>query len=205
MPINLMDLYQDESADKDSSQSTQDPSEQNLEPEVNTPQAESAVLESSDNPQDSVIQDVSSTILDSVVESQDVDSQHSESSVEMTDEEKQLIQAMIDDSYQQFYQVVKTNRQLTDKVLKNYADGRVFTGRQAYNMKMVDYLGGEEKVKTIAEELTGLDNLEIGHQRPSNFKDLFLMLEYAKFNGKNSITKSIEKITTPKVLYLWTY
>jgi hypothetical protein len=88
MPINLMDLYQDESADKDSSQSTQDPSEQNLEPEVNTPQAESAVLESSDNPQDSVIQDVSSTILDSVVESQDVDSQHSESSVEMTDEEK---------------------------------------------------------------------------------------------------------------------
>jgi len=124
---------------------------------------------------------------------------------EMTDEGKQLIQAMIDDSYQQFYQVVKTNRQLTDKVLKNYADGRVFTGRQAYNMKMVDYLGGEEKVKTIAEELTGLDNLEIGHQRPSNFKDLFLMLEYAKFNGKNSITKSIEKITTPKVLYLWTY
>jgi len=88
MPINLMDLYKDESADKDSSQSTQDTSEQNLEPEVNTPQAKSNVVESSDNPEDNPIQDVSSAILDSVVESQDIDTQNSDSSVEMSDEEK---------------------------------------------------------------------------------------------------------------------
>ncbi len=124
---------------------------------------------------------------------------------EMTVAEKQLIQAMIDDSYDQFYQVVKQNRQLTDAVLKNYADGRVFTGRQAFNIKMIDYLGGEDKAKSVAEELTGIENLKIGTQKPTNFKDFFLMLDYAQFNKKNPITKSIENMTTPKVLYLWTY
>lgn len=123
---------------------------------------------------------------------------------EMTPAEKQLIQAMIDDSYDQFYEVVKNNRQLTDNVLRNYADGRVFTGRQALDIKMIDYLGGEDKAKAIAEELTGIEDLKIGTQKPTNFKDFFLMLDYATSN-KNPITKSIETLTTPKVLYLWTY
>ena len=88
MPINLMDLYKDESEDKDNSQSTQETTESTLDSEVQTPQAESTVVQSSDNPEDNSIQDVSSAVLDSVVESQDNDSQNSDSSVEMSDEEK---------------------------------------------------------------------------------------------------------------------
>ncbi|NLB89000.1 MAG: signal peptide peptidase SppA, partial [Syntrophomonadaceae bacterium] len=52
---------------------------------------------------------------------------------EMTEEEYELLQAIIDDSYQQFLDQVRKGRQgkINEEELVNIADGRIFTGRQA--------------------------------------------------------------------------
>lgn len=69
----------------------------------------------------------------------------------MTAQEKQLIQDMINDTYDQFVTAVSQGRNMPkDKVLK-LATGRVFTGRQAKKLGLVDEIGGlSETVRAAA-------------------------------------------------------
>jgi protease-4 len=59
-----------------------------------------------------------------------------------TPEEKELLKGIIDDSYDQFVQVVSKGRNLPVDTVKKLADGRVYTGRQALKLGLVDQLGG---------------------------------------------------------------
>jgi protease-4 len=70
------------------------------------------------------------------------------------------VMALIDDNYVWFKGLVKERRGLTDEELAKVADGRVFTGRQAAPLKLVDAFGGEseavewlEKTKGVAKKL----------------------------------------------------
>ena len=60
---------------------------------------------------------------------------------EMTEEEKKYFQETIDDVYQQFLSVVETERKLSHDAAKKLADGRIFTGKKAYEVGLVDTLG----------------------------------------------------------------
>ncbi|MEM7438313.1 MAG: signal peptide peptidase SppA [Pseudomonadota bacterium] len=57
-------------------------------------------------------------------------------------EELELEKALIEDSYQWFRGLVADRRGLTDEALNAVADGRVFTGRQALEVGLIDALGG---------------------------------------------------------------
>jgi protease-4 len=58
-------------------------------------------------------------------------------------EARAAIEAIVADSYAWFRDLVKNRRQLDDATLARVADGRVFTGRQAIPLKLVDELGDE--------------------------------------------------------------
>jgi protease-4 len=58
-------------------------------------------------------------------------------------EARAAIEAIVMDSYAWFRNLVKTRRQLDDAGLNRVADGRVFTGRQGVELKLVDELGDE--------------------------------------------------------------
>jgi protease-4 len=75
---------------------------------------------------------------------------------EMTDEEKQLIQGIVDDIFDQFVQTVSENRKIPLQVVQNLADGRIFTGRQAHQLKLVDQLGGLQDAVMLAGQLAGI-------------------------------------------------
>jgi protease-4 len=76
---------------------------------------------------------------------------------ELTDPEKNILQELIDTSYQQFVETVATSRNLAVETVKNFADGRIFTGQQALALGIVDRLGTEEEARVWAAELVGLD------------------------------------------------
>jgi protease IV len=59
-------------------------------------------------------------------------------------EARAAIEAIVLDSYAWFKGLVKDRRQLDDAQLARVADGRVFTGRQAVGLKLVDGLGNEK-------------------------------------------------------------
>lgn len=76
---------------------------------------------------------------------------------ELTEPEKDILQQLIDTSYQQFVESVAEARNLAVDKVKSFADGRIFTGQQALELGIVDRLGTEEDARRWTCELVGLD------------------------------------------------
>ncbi len=79
----------------------------------------------------------------------------------LTEEERELLQSLIDSSYEQFVAAVAEGRQLSPESVRSFADGRVFTGSQAKDLGLVDELGDEEYAKRLAAKLADLDEENI--------------------------------------------
>jgi protease-4 len=59
-------------------------------------------------------------------------------------EARDALDALVKDSYAWFKGLVKDRRGMDDALLAKVADGRVFTGRQAVELKLIDQLGDEK-------------------------------------------------------------
>lgn len=76
---------------------------------------------------------------------------------ELTEAERGILQELIDVSYHQFVTTVAENRNLEVSQVKEFADGRIFTGEQALALGVVDRLGTEEDARLWLAELAKLD------------------------------------------------
>jgi len=74
-------------------------------------------------------------------------------------EARAALDALVKDSYAWFRGLVKSRRNMDDATLQTVADGRVFTGRQALGLKLVDQLGDEKTAVAwlVAEKKIGAD------------------------------------------------
>ena len=59
----------------------------------------------------------------------------------MTKEEKEILQNIVDEIYDQFVYTVSAGRKMETSKVRAIADGRIYTGRQAKNIGLVDELG----------------------------------------------------------------
>jgi protease-4 len=71
-------------------------------------------------------------------------------------EARAALASLVGDSFNWFKTLVKERRKLSDKELDTVADGRVFTGRQALPLHLVDRLGGEHEAIAWLEQEKGL-------------------------------------------------
>lgn len=76
---------------------------------------------------------------------------------ESTPQEDEILQQLIDSTYQQFVETVAEGRKLSIETVKSFADGRIFSGEQALKLGLVDRLGTEEDARCWVCELVGLD------------------------------------------------
>lgn len=74
----------------------------------------------------------------------------------MTPEERRILQALLDDVYDQFISAVAEGRGLEPQAVRAFAEGRIYSGRQAHGLKMVDDLGGLEDAIEAAAKMAGL-------------------------------------------------
>jgi protease-4 len=70
-----------------------------------------------------------------------------------TEDEKKFFDQLLGDVYDQFVNVVVKERKMDRKSVLRYADGRVFTGRQALEYGFVDTLGTMEDAINIAAKM----------------------------------------------------
>lgn len=95
----------------------------------------------------------------------------------MLPEEKEFLQALLNDVHTQFRGTVKERRHLSEAELDQIGDGRVMTGSQAKQAKLVDKLGGYKDAVAEAKKLSGLpDSAPVMVKEPSQglLKSLFL-------------------------------
>ncbi len=95
---------------------------------------------------------------------------------EVPPEEHAMVQALVDDTFHQFEDVVHTGRDAAHKVngadgkalvsdWKDYADGRVLSGQQALDLGFVDQLGDFDDAVTKARDIAGIPNANLVEYR----------------------------------------
>lgn len=75
----------------------------------------------------------------------------------MTDEDRAVLQGIIDDVHQQFVDFVAKGRNMDPEVVYRLADGRVYTGKQALANGLVDKLGTLQDAISSAGALGGIE------------------------------------------------
>jgi protease-4 len=91
---------------------------------------------------------------------------------DLREEEKQILQAMIMEFYEQFLDVVQEGRHgLEEDKLRELADGRVFTGIEAQQQGLVDKIGYPSDAIDWAKEMAGLEKAKVViYHRPIGYK-----------------------------------
>ena len=96
---------------------------------------------------------------------------------EITPDEQQLLQGLIDDVYMQFVEAVASGRNLDIDSVKKLADGRIFSGRQAKEVGLVDELGGLQSAIEYSARRVGIagePNVVYPKPEPTSIIDLIL-------------------------------
>ena len=118
----------------------------------------------------------------------------------MTAEERIYLQRVVDDVHQQFIDAVVQGRNITPKQARKLADGRIFTGRQALELKMVDEMGGLEDVIVKLGEAVGIEGRPrvVWEEPPKGFLEWLMQGSLPKEFKANWIPSQF-----PSLQFLW--
>jgi protease-4 len=116
---------------------------------------------------------------------------------EMTSEEGAVFQGLIDDLFAQFVDAVAEGRGLDRQTVLSMADGRVYSGRQALELKLVDQLGGFWDAVELAQKLSGLEGKpKLEYRKRQNWGLLRWVL-----GADGAALATIEEATAPPLRY----
>lgn len=90
----------------------------------------------------------------------------------MREEDRHLLQSVLDDAHRQFIEAVAAGRSLDAADVEALADGRIFTGQQAKDVLLVDALGDLTDAVKLAADMSGLQSPPVVETpRPYSFRD----------------------------------
>ena len=109
----------------------------------------------------------------------------------MSDEESNFWQTLLDDTHEQFIQDVAAGRGVDADDIRPLADGRVLTGKQAYESKLIDTLGGYAEAMGYLRNICGIpENVKPVEKRPStSWRELFLESAQKKLPGLSAVAR----------------
>jgi protease-4 len=121
---------------------------------------------------------------------------------DMTPDERKLLQTLIDDSYEQFVSAVSEGRKMPVEEVKILADGRIYTGRQALNKKLVDKLGDLQDALDMAGEMGHIGKNPRVSRDTDPIDQFFSILDSKlSFFGGASVEKALN--ASPRLEYRW--
>src|SRR5579859_7966947 len=133
-------------------------------------------------------------------------------------EARAALDSLVKDSYAWFRALVKARRGMDDALLDKVADGRVFTGRQAVELKLVDQLGDEKTAiawlvaqKGVKSELPVRDynlnprfsDLTFLRTAASITLDAFGLPSIARQIEQTGVARAVDRLGLDGMLALW--
>ena len=113
-----------------------------------------------------------------------------------------MLQAVIDDTFNQFVDVVAEGRNLERDSVLSFATGAIFTGQQALDLGLVDILGDYNDAIDLAGEIAGLGE-NPATTRQVKRKRVGLLELLGSLWG---VDLGIDKMTTgPRLAYLFKF
>lgn len=93
-----------------------------------------------------------------------------------------LLQSVVDDSFAYFFDLVVERRPLTADEAREVADGRIFTGHQAFEAKLIDAIGGEKTAIAWLETERGVTkDLPVRAYKPTSAAEIPLAVKVADY------------------------
>lgn len=80
-------------------------------------------------------------------------------------EHRAIIQGIVDDAYASFVAAVATGRGLDSARVRELADGRIYTARQAQALGLIDAVGYEEELLDMLREVAGSEEVRVIEHR----------------------------------------
>lgn len=80
---------------------------------------------------------------------------------ELESDEREILQSLVDDSYDQFVEVIVQGRGIPEDRVREIGDGRIYTGSQAEEIGLVDELGNLDDAISSAEELANVSDARV--------------------------------------------
>ncbi len=119
----------------------------------------------------------------------------------MNRQEHQMMQAMINRGYELFVRRCADGRGVSTNDIKKIAEGRVWSGKRAVELGLVDALGNTEDAIAIAARLAGLDNYKVV-EYPKKKDQLTELLELLSPTPSEPelLLKQVKAITEPTVM-----
>ncbi|WP_226579580.1 signal peptide peptidase SppA [Halobacillus litoralis] len=124
---------------------------------------------------------------------------------EMTEADREILQSLVDDSYDQFVNVIVNGRNMSESRVRELADGRIYSGKQAVENGLVDKIGfREDTLAALKEEIGGDPQV---FQYKNNISSI-LNLPLAQNLMPNSEIRYIERLISerqgPTLMYMYT-
>ena len=121
---------------------------------------------------------------------------------EMTPEEKVIIQELVDDIFNQFVDVIVKERKLPREKVVAIADGRVFSGRKAKELGLVDDLGDMASAARLASKLAGKDGkYDLVYPSKKRTSVFDYLLESTASQISNSLKEKLGSLSGLNYLY----
>lgn len=126
---------------------------------------------------------------------------------EMTEDERKILQSMVDNAYTGFVNVIKEGRSLTEEEVLKVADGRIYDGRQAKENKLVDELGYfDDSIAAMKKDLK-LKNAQVVEYGNAVGLDSFLSMSVSKVFKEDAELSNIYQLlsstSSPRLMYLY--
>lgn len=125
----------------------------------------------------------------------------------MTDRERNLLQEMLNDSYERFVEIIAEGREMSVADVKKVADGRIMNGRQAIEAGLADDFGKREEVIEALKADFGLENAQVfSYSQNQGFASLFglKMQQMLRPDFESQmVAKLLSDNGAPRMMYLY--
>jgi protease IV len=126
---------------------------------------------------------------------------------EMTEEERKILQSMINNSYEGFVKVISEGRGMPVEAVKKIADGRIYDGRQAKELNLIDGFGYLDDVIEKVRKDKKLGDAQVVKYTESMGFGSFFSMGAQKIMGKDAemagLMKLLSQPNSPRLMYLY--
>ena len=126
----------------------------------------------------------------------------------LTDEQKDIVQALVDECYEQFTDIVASARNKSIKEVKALADGRLYTAKQAKENGLIDFIGtlenAEDRMKERLAIVMSLSSDEADQIEFYDYDYVYdppLMRRFFDSIAGDSLRKALENSFGPAIRY----
>ncbi|UGB29807.1 signal peptide peptidase SppA [Metabacillus sp. B2-18] len=126
---------------------------------------------------------------------------------EMTEDERNILQSMVDNAYSGFVDVITEGRPLSEDQVRKVADGRVYDGRQAKEINLIDELGYfDDTVEAMKKDLKIEDAQVIQYGTALGFESFLTMTAGKVFKEDielSNLYQLLSNTNSPRLMYLY--